>query len=276
MADTLDKTPLTAAPDPGALDEPMRQVSLRLGAESRLFAHIEGGAVGAEQFRLLHARLIQIPWRRPLRRLMVASAVSGEGKTHVAANLALSMARETGQKILLVDADLRKPAVHKLYGIENDYGLSNLLFEGGGGGAAIRRIRDTNLYVVTGGAPLTEPLAGFHAASLRAFLEEVSPRFDCVVVDSPPLLLVADATLLATLADGLLLVVRAHTTPRELVLKAKGLVDQEKILGTVLVGLDPMAPYGCRYEDLYRNYLDPARQPRTSSRLAKEESSRSG
>lgn len=256
MAETVDKAPWPAAPVLRASDDGIRQVPLRVEPESRLFPYVEGGAVGVEQFRLLQARLSQEQSAGRLRRLMVTSAVSGEGKTRVAANLALVMAQESDGKVLLVDADLRRPQVHEVYGIENDYGLSDVLRRGTGAGPGICRLRDTNLYVLPGGAPTRQPLGDLQLSSLKALLEEASSAFDLVILDTPPLLLVADATVLAASADGILLVARAQVTPRELLLKAKGLVDPAKILGIVLVGLDPMGLYGYRYQNLYQDYLN--------------------
>lgn len=265
---------MAEVPAPAETTGPFSQVTLRPRPESRLFPYVQDGAIGVEQFRLLNARLAFLRSRRTLRSLMVTSAVASEGKTSSAANLALVMAREGGRKVLLVDADLRKPQVHNVLGIPNTYGLSDVLESGQGPWGAISQVQRTSLHVMTAGQALSASLPQLDTASLQALFDEIALAFDFVILDTTPLLLAADATLLARVADGVLLVVHAGSTPRELVLKAKRLVDARKMLGVVLRGVDPMgygySQYG-RYYDLappkksfsLRDILKPGGRPQS-------------
>ena len=207
---------------------------LKLRTESRIFGQDENTAAGTEQFRLLLGRLLHLQTRTPLKRLLITSARRGEGKTHVSANLAITMARETGRRVLLVDADFRKPDVHKVFGIPNEFGLSDILRKGRDTWKAIRKVKGLNLYLLTAGSAIDEPPAPSSLLMLKEPLDEINPAFDCVIIDSPPVLVAADAPLLAKLADGILFVVGASETPRDVVIKAKGMLGSVPVVGAVL------------------------------------------
>ena len=226
-------------------------VKIRPTPEARLFSAEEGGALGMEQYRLLAGQIVV--WQRQyrLKRILVTSAVRGEGKTNVAANLALALAENSDHKTLLVDADTRDPDLHNIYGISNGYGLSNVMYNGRSPWRAVRRVEETQLYVMTGGTEVERPPSASSLLGLRQMMDQLDARFDTIVIDSPPVLLVADVPLLASMADGILFVVRALYAPRDLILKAKDMLEGRNFLGTVLVGVDPMGSYG---ESAYRGY----------------------
>lgn len=215
------------------------QTDLHLRPESRIFGQTEHNAVGSEQYRLLLGRLLHLQTRMSLKRLLVTSAARGEGKTHVSANLAITMARETDRRILLVDADLRKPDVHRVYGIPNDYGLTDVLRNGHDTWKAIRKVRGMNLYVLTAGTAISQPLATSSILMLKMLLDQMNSAFDLVIIDSPPVLVAADTPLLAKLADGILFVVGASEIPRDMVVKAKAMLETVPIVGAVLNRVTP-------------------------------------
>jgi len=231
----------SSAQSEGASQLPMPAVAsvpLRVKPESRLCTFDEGGAAGADQFRLLLGRLMEVQARTALKRLLITSAVNGEGKTNVATNLALLAARESRQKVLLVDADIRQPGVHGVFGLENGQGVVDLLRSGREPWKAIRKAEGLNLYVLTAGAAHDEPLTTARILTLKAMLDQVAAAFELVVIDSPALE-VAEAPMLAQLADAVLLVLRAFKTGRDLVLKAKDVLQGNTLLGTVITRLDP-------------------------------------
>jgi capsular exopolysaccharide synthesis family protein len=231
-----------------------QQTDLHLRPESRIFGMSENNAVGSEQYRLLIGRLLHLQTRMTLKRLLVTSAGRGEGKTHVCANLAITMARETDRRILLVDADLRKPDVHRVYGIPNDYGLTDVLRNGHDTWKAIRKVRGMNLYVLTAGSTITQPLATSSILMLKMLLDQMNSAFDLVIIDSPPVLVAADTPLLAKLADGILYVVGASEIPRDLVIKAKGMLETVPVVGAVLNRVTPLnAQYATGYTSANEN-----------------------
>ncbi len=243
--DPIQQTPNSEVPIGGGA---RGEVELIIRPESRLFGHTEGQALGIEQFRLLLARLSELHSRGQLKKLLISSAWWGEGKTHIAANLALTIARETDRKILLVDADVCKPNVHNVYGITNDGGLTDVLRDGHDLWKAIRKVRGLNLYVLTAGSVTAQPLTTTSLLTLKALLEQISPVFDWVIIDSPPILLGAGVPLLAKLSDGVLLVVRGFRTQRELLEKAKRTLGKGIIIGAVLNGVNPLRARYCYYE----------------------------
>ncbi len=225
----------------------VKQVELQARPESRLFPYVEGGAIAGQQFRLLHARLMHIQSTIPFKRLLITSAVRGEGKSHVSTNLALTFQAESDRKVLLVDADIRKPDVHRIYDVPNDFGLTDVLKNGRDPWKAIHRVSGTNLFLLTAGSALSQPLTASAVLTLKLLLDQMSPAFDLLILDSPPLLMVADMPLLARLADAVLLVVHGRQTPRQLVAQAKGLLEGRPILGTVLTRVDPMRSHYSYY-----------------------------
>jgi capsular exopolysaccharide synthesis family protein len=180
----------------------------------------------------------------PPRTIVVTSAAAGEGKTTVAANLAISLT-EVDRRVLLIDADLRRPRLHRVFGIDNRLGLSDLLNESG-----VQARLDQALVPVEGVAGLWLLPSGvsayggpglLHSAQARELLNRLGERFDRVVIDAPPAAAVSDARALARWADGALLVARAASVDlREVadtvtLLRADGAV----ILGAVLNRWDP-------------------------------------
>lgn len=166
---------------------------------------------------------------------MITSAVPGEGKTTTAANLAVSYAHE-GKKVLLVDADLRKPSLHLMFGQPNLYGLTNLLTNERPDQEAIRESYIPNLSLVPSGTIPPNPAEILSSPRLDSLLEEWKRQFDIVIFDSPPTLAITDGLVVATRCDGVILVVQAGKVKLEQVRKAKMNLELVKstILGVVL------------------------------------------
>lgn len=209
------------------------QAALPAGAEPRLVALAAPDSAAAEQFRVLHARLVRLAARRPLRVVAVTSAGRREGRTTTAANLALTAALE-GRATVLVEADLHRPALAELLGLAPRAGLAEVLAGTAELGQAIARV-----------GPLAVLLAGqAHdvAAALRsprapAVMDQLRAAYDLVVMDAPPALAFTDGDRVASAADGALLVVRAGATPRQVVRLAVDALG-ERAAGIVLNDVD--------------------------------------
>jgi succinoglycan biosynthesis transport protein ExoP len=190
---------------------------------------------GQETFRVLHHRLELIRRRRPLRKLLVTSAIPKEGKTTVALNLAVALARAS-HRVLLMDADLRHPGVHRTLGLPAQAGLGDWLEQRGEITALLRRVHPHGFYYLPAGATQSNPGEVLRLSALAEFLTSTTGKFDWVVVDSPPLVPFVDAHHLSTLVDGVLMVLRRGVTPRFALEKAFASLDRAFVAGAVVNG----------------------------------------
>jgi len=193
------------------------------GAESTL----------VEQYRRLGAALHHHQLQSGARTLMVTSAVAAEGKTLTATNLALTLSHSYQRRVLLVDADLRRPSIHDILRLPNTTGLSDSLRHPEKEGLRFHAIAP-NLCALTAGRADSDPMAGLVSNTMNRLLVEASQQFDWVIVDTPPVALLPDANLLAAMIDTAVLVVSAHATPYPLVRRAMDAIGQQRILGVVL------------------------------------------
>jgi len=207
---------------------------------------------GAEQFRTLRSRLYQLRSNQPLRTLLVTSSVPGEGKTFAAANLAQAIVRQPDRRALIIDADLRCARVHTVLGAPPAPGLTDYLRGEADEMAVIQNGQEGNLCFIAGGNEVTNPSELLSNGRLKALLDRVTPVFDWVILDSPPCLPVADATILADLCDGVLLVVRAGSTPSSTVQRACQELQGRNLVGVVLNAVQKSHLYGSYY--YYQSY----------------------
>ena len=204
-------------------------------------------AHGAEQFRTLRSRLYQLRANQPLRTLLVTSAVPGEGKTFVAANLAQAIVRQPDRRALIIDADLRCARLHLPLGAPTSPGLTDYLRGEADEMAVIQHGQDGNLCFIAGGNEVTDPSELLSNGRLKKLLDRVAPVFDWVILDSPPCVPVADASILAGLCDGVLLVVRAGSTPSEVAARARQELSGRNVVGVVLNAVDETGISGYAY-----------------------------
>jgi capsular exopolysaccharide synthesis family protein len=202
-------------------------------------------ATGAEQFRTLRSRLYQIRAVRSLRTLLVTSSVTGEGKTFVTSNLAQSIVRQPDRRVLVIDADLRCARMHTHLGAPSSPGLTDYLRGDADEMAVIQHGQEGNLCLIAGGGEVTNPSELLLNGRLKKLLDRLTPIFDWVILDSPPCLPVADATILADSCDGVILVVRAGSTPSQVAQRACQEMQGKNIVGVVLNAVE---------EDSYEAY----------------------
>jgi capsular exopolysaccharide synthesis family protein len=199
-----------------------------------VFANVDTGAHAAEQFRTLRSRLYQLQSNQSLRTLLITSAIPGEGKTFLVSNLAQAIVRQPDRRALLIDADLRCPGLHVPLGAPSAPGLTDYLRGEADEMAVIQHGLEGNLCFIAGGNEVTNPSELLSNGKLRVLLERVTPVFDWIILDSPPCLPVADASMLADLCDGVVLVVRAGATPSEVAQKACQELQGRNVIGVVL------------------------------------------
>ncbi len=186
-----------------------------------------------EEFRQLAATLHQAQATNNIRVLMVTSAEPGEGKSTTAINLALTFSESYKRRVLLIDADLRRPSLHEIAQVPNSTGLGETLKAAGEQKLRLVQLSDT-LMLAPAGRPDSNPVGALTSPRMRHMLAEASTRFDWVIIDAPPIGVIADSSLLAPLSDGVLLVVRARRTHHARVQKAVEAIGRDRILGVVL------------------------------------------
>jgi protein-tyrosine kinase len=203
---------------------------------------------GAEQFRILRSRLYQLRGIRPLRTVLITSSIAGEGKTFTAINLARALARQAERRVLVIGADLRCPRLYALFGAAMSPGLSDYLKGSSDELGVIQQGEPKNLCLIASGSRVSDPSELVSNGRFKTLLERVGPAFDWVIIDSPPCLPVADASTIANLCDGVLLVVRAGYTPSEVIVKCRRELKERNVVGVVLnaVAQDAEA-YGSYY-----------------------------
>jgi non-specific protein-tyrosine kinase len=219
------------------------------GERLPVFTITQSKSLVAEAYRTLRTNLQFSSLDNPLRSLVVTSAVATEGKTTTAANLAVVLA-QSGKRVVLVDADLRRPSAHKLFGLSNGAGLTTALVEEPK--ALNGFLRDTevaNLRLLTAGPVPPNPQELLGSQRMEEMLHKLEGDVDIVVIDTPPTLVVADANILAARADGVLMVVNTGSTRRAAVRQAVEGIQQvgANLIGVVLNMVDTRGVRGSYY-----------------------------
>ena len=213
------------------------------------------GTFAAEQYQNLRLQVERLQQSRGVRVVAITSPGASEGKTRTSINLAAALARGPAAKVLLIDADMRRPAVVSQLGLGDDGGpgLAAALGEGGAGLSEISRTVDgvQGLAVVPAGMAAHDVHELLRSARFEQLLHEARGEYDFVVLDTPPLVPVCDAAVVSRLVDGLLVVVAAHETTRKQLGDALSLLDEAKTLGLVFNGDTPAR--GRKYDAYYRN-----------------------
>jgi protein-tyrosine kinase len=221
---------------------------VRLDSDAKLVTS-HTSFVGVEQYRRLAASLHDAQLATGLRVVTITSASPRDGKTLTSVNLALTLSESYSLRVLLIDADLRRPSVHSTLGIRNRSGLSEILH------GDLRELPlvvvSANLSVLTAGRSHATPLAGLASDRMRQLLDDCASRFDWVLLDVPPAGLLADAQILGHLTGAVILVIRAGVTPHAVVERAIAQIGRESIVGTVLNATEASAAGASKH---YGNY----------------------
>jgi capsular exopolysaccharide synthesis family protein len=204
-------------------------------------------APGAEEFRTLRSRLYRIREKQPLKTLLVGSAVPGEGKSFVSSNLAQMMARQRGRRILLIDGDLRRSSLHHFLGALASPGLLDYLRGNADEFAIVQQSPMEGLFFISAGTAAENPAEFLNNGRLKMLIQRLEPVFDWIIMDSPPVVPVSDASLMSEVCDGVVLVVKAASTPCEVAQKARDEFKGRPLLGVVLNGVESSSKYGSYY-----------------------------
>ena len=229
--------------------------------ESHLVAVDKEESLGAEKFRFLAVRLRQLRQSRPLKKILITSTIPQEGKSTVAANLACTLARRKQHKTLLLEGDLRRPTVAHKLGFGKVPGLSEWL-RGETESMNIYRIEELGLWVLPAGNAPENPLELMQSGKLAPLMEQLSEWFDWIIIDSPPVLPLADTSVWVRLADGILLVTRNGTTERQHLNRGLEALEKTKLLGALVNNSTNAA-----HSDYYQRYSSSAIDRAKSEKL---------
>ena len=203
-----------------------------------LITYMDSKSLNAEQFRTIRTNIEFAQLDKPMKNLLVSSSIPAEGKSTVASNLAYVIA-QTDKRVLIVDADLRKPTVHRTFKLNNEQGLTTLLASSDlKFNQVVQHSRDLNLYFLPSGPIPPNPSELLGSGRMTLLMQELAQYFDVVIYDAPPITAVTDPQILATKVDGVVMVVRQGYSRKEEVKKAKEALDNvnANILGYVMNG----------------------------------------
>lgn len=222
--------PFRAVPTPGGHEHALQVLKSRQAGKVVIGPDAVPGVV--EQYRRLAATLHHSQQQTGLKMVMVTSAMPAEGKTLTATNLALTLSESYKRRVLIVDADLRRPSMHEVFQISNAAGLNETLTAASGTPPAIEI--SPRLTVLPAGRPNPDPMGVLTSPAMGELLRRAGEHFDWVIVDTPPVGLLTDASLLAGMVDGVILVVGAGKVSYKIVQRAVDAVGRIRILGVVL------------------------------------------
>jgi len=207
----------------------------RSANESKLIMDINRRSPIAEAYRGLRTNIQFSSWKHELRVLAVTSTLAGEGKTTTISNLAVAYAQE-GKKVLLIDGDLRHPSLHAMFNMTNKLGLSNILANQCPYHETVRLTSIENLSIIPSGPIPPNPAELLSSGKFTELIEQVKEEYDLILIDTAPVMAVADGLVISTVCDGVILVVMAGKAKREHIAKTKEklLHVQAHLLGVVL------------------------------------------
>jgi capsular exopolysaccharide synthesis family protein len=212
----------------------IQSMQISLPAQSRLVCIADGGSPAAEAFRYLGVRLRHLRRDRPLKKILITSTIPHEGKSVVAANLACTLAQKKQQKTLLLEGDVRRPSLSQLFGLGRGPGMCECLQSGRSLTASIYHLEGPDLWILPAGTAPSHPLELLQSGGLPALMEQLTAWFDWIVIDSPPLLPLADTSVWARMADGILMVTRPGITHKRQLKRGLEALESNKLIGALL------------------------------------------
>jgi len=212
----------------------LKRVDATGAPESRLVCMTHQGSLGAEKLRLLALRLKTMKETRRLKRVLITSTMPEEGKSVISANLAITLARGRHLKTLLLECDLRRPTLAQLIAGRALPGLSEYLQAEAGLSDVIYEVQPSGFFLLPASTPPSNPLELMQSAKFQHLLDELSAHFDWIIIDSPPIMPLADTSLLMKVSDGVVMVVREGVTEKKPLQKAMEMIQPSLVLGWVL------------------------------------------
>jgi capsular exopolysaccharide synthesis family protein len=211
-----------------------QSLQVSLAPQSRLVSLADSGSPAAEAFRLLGVRLRQLRRDRVLKKVLITSTIPQEGKSMVAGNLACTLALRTQQRILLLEGDLRRPSLSKMFGLGKNPGLCEWLESERSLAASIYHLADPGLWILPAGSAPSNALELLQSGKLSELMDQLTAWFDWIIIDSPPVLPLADTSVWMRLADGILLTTRQGTTEKRQLQRGLEAIEPKKLIGALV------------------------------------------
>lgn len=214
--------------------------------ENRLVSLMLHDNAGSEGFRLLGIRLRHLQQEKALKRLLITSTVPREGKSTAAANLSCSLAKRGDQRVLLLEGDLRRPSLAKMFGLRTLPGLYERVQDGRPIFSCIYYLEEAHLWLLPAGSPPVDAPELLRPEGLNALLDRLSECFDWIIIDSPPVLPIADTSIWMPLSDAIVLVVRQGVSEKRPLERGIKALESKKLIG-VLLNCSRTAPHSEYY-----------------------------
>jgi capsular exopolysaccharide synthesis family protein len=211
-----------------------QSLSVSITPRDRLLSLTGESSAAAEAFRLLGVRLRNLRRERQLKKILITSTIPREGKSTVATNLASTLARMTKEKVLLLEGDIRRPSLSQLFDLGSKSGICECISGECGSTKAIYRLEEPEIWILPAGKAQGNPLDLLQSGKLPGLMEQVAGWFDWVIIDSPPVLPLADTSVWARMADGVLLVTRQGVTDKKQLQRGIEALDPKKLIGALL------------------------------------------
>jgi capsular exopolysaccharide synthesis family protein len=260
---SLSELPMTARPASSAVGtfSSAKVITPAPAADSRLVCLTDQGGMAAEKFRVLGLKLRHLRERRKLKRIVITSSIPQEGKSLIAANLALNQSRSKILNAVLIDGDLRRPELARRFGFRRDLaGLSEVLRGERPLSDVVYKLNGSGLWFLPAGMTPENPMELMQSGRLPQLLEQLETFFDWIIIDTPPVLPLADTPLWMKLADGVLLVTREGVCEKKQIGRAVELIDRSTMLGIVVNSCS-----GSEHEYYYSRYSSAAIKDEESS-----------
>jgi protein-tyrosine kinase len=260
---SLSELPMTARPASSAVGtfSSAKLITPAPAADSRLVCLTDQGGMAAEKFRVLGLKLRHLRERRKLKRIVITSSIPQEGKSLIAANLALNQSRSKILNAVLIDGDLRRPELARRFGFRRDLaGLSEVLRGERPLADVVYKLNGSGLWFLPAGMTPENPMELMQSGRLPQLLEQLETFFDWIIIDTPPVLPLADTPLWMKLADGVLLVTREGVCEKKQIGRAVELIDRSTMLGVVVNSCS-----GSEHEYYYSRYSSAAIKDEESS-----------
>src|SRR5579871_4163730 len=226
-----------------------QSLEVSLTSQSRLVSLTDSGSPAAEALRLLGVRLRHLRRDRTLRKVLITSTIPQEGKSMIAANLACTLALRTQQRILVLEGDLRRPSLSRMFGLGRNPGLCELLRGERSLTESIYHLEGQDLWILPAGSAPSNALELLQSGRLSELMDQLAVLFDWIIIDSPPVLPLADTSVWMRLSDGVLLVARPEITEKKQLQKGLEAIEKSKLIGALL-----NASREAAHSDYYQHY----------------------
>jgi capsular exopolysaccharide synthesis family protein len=211
-------------------------IKIAVPPQNRLVCLTDNESLAAEKFRFLGVGLQNLRRDRPLKKILITSTIPQEGKSTVSANLACTLARRRQQRTLLLEGDVRRPSLSQLFGLGKISGICECLQDERNLLTSVYHCEGPDFWFLPAGSAPTNPLELLQSGKLSAMMDQLSAWFDWIIIDSPPVMPLADTSVWMRLADGVLLVVRQGITEKRQLLRGLEALERNKLIGALLNG----------------------------------------